>query len=324
MPSLTRTEAAERGAVLTVRSYLVDLDLTTGADTFRSNTTIAFDARPGSEVFLDVQPEVLHSVLLNDRQVDVSALSEGRLPLTGLAAENRLEVVADMRYSRECEGLHRYVDPADDQVYLYAFVYIDNAPRVFACFDQPDLKAPYTFTLTVPQNWQVLGNSEATKAGARPLAGRAHPAAGDLPHRAGGRPVRGGLPGPRRHPAGLSLPGLAGRVPQRRPRRDVRGDRAVPGRVRADVRGALPVRQARPRLRAGVQPAVAGPSGLRAAARAVPVPHPGHRQRARDPRRRAGARHLAAVARRAGGQRLVGRPVAGPGLRRLHGAPGAE
>ncbi|MDQ1745269.1 MAG: aminopeptidase [Pseudonocardiales bacterium] len=163
MPSLTRTEAAERGAVLTVRSYLVDLDLTTGAETFRSNTTIVFDARPGSEVFLDVQPELLHSVLLNDRQVDVSTLSEGRLPLTGLAAENRLEVVADMRYSRECEGLHRYVDPADDQVYLYAFVYIDNAPKVFACFDQPDLKAPYTFTLTVPENWQVLGNSEATK-----------------------------------------------------------------------------------------------------------------------------------------------------------------
>ncbi len=164
MPSLTRTEAAERGSVLTVHSYLVDLDLTTGADTFRSTTTIAFDARPGadgSEVFLDVQPETLHSVLLNGQPVDVGALSEGRLPLTGLAGQNTLVVDAEMRYSRECEGLHRYVDPADDQVYLYAFVYIDNAPKVFACFDQPDLKAPYTFTLTTPENWQVLGNSEA-------------------------------------------------------------------------------------------------------------------------------------------------------------------
>jgi aminopeptidase N len=163
MPSLTRTEAAERSAVLTVRSYQVDLDLTTGPETFRSSTTIAFDARPGSEVFLDIAPQTLHSVLLNDDPVDVSALHEGRLPLTGLAAENRLVVVADMRYSKECEGLHRYVDPADDQVYLYAFVYIDNAPRVFACFDQPDLKAPYTFTVTVPPNWQVLGNGEATQ-----------------------------------------------------------------------------------------------------------------------------------------------------------------
>jgi hypothetical protein len=83
MPSLTRTEAAERGAVLTVRSYQVDLDLTTGAETFRSSTTIAFDARPGSDVFLDIAPETLHSVLLNDRPVDVSGLREGRLPLTG-------------------------------------------------------------------------------------------------------------------------------------------------------------------------------------------------------------------------------------------------
>jgi aminopeptidase N len=163
MPSLTRTEAAERSAVLTVRSYQVDLDLTTGAETFRSSTTITFDARPDSGVFLDIAPETLHSVLLNDDPVDVAGLHEGRLLLTGLAADNRLVVVADMRYSRECEGLHRYVDPADDQVYLYAFVYIDNAPRVFACFDQPDLKAPYTFTVTVPQNWQVLGNSEATQ-----------------------------------------------------------------------------------------------------------------------------------------------------------------
>jgi aminopeptidase N len=163
MPSLTRTEAAERGAVLTVRSYQVDLDLTTGAETFRSSTVIAFDARPGSGVFVDIAPETLHSVLLNDNPVDVTGLHEGRLPLTGLAAENRLVVVAGMRYSKECEGLHRYVDPADDQVYLYAFVYIDNAPRVFACFDQPDLKAPYTFRVTVPPNWQVLGNSEATQ-----------------------------------------------------------------------------------------------------------------------------------------------------------------
>ncbi|MBV9822546.1 MAG: aminopeptidase N, partial [Actinobacteria bacterium] len=162
MPSLTRTEAAARGSVLTVRSYLVDLDLTTGADTFRSVTTIAFDAQPGAEVFLDVQPETLHSVLLNGESVDVGALAEGRLPLAGLAAENTVVVAAEMRYSRECEGLHRYVDPADDQVYVYAFVYIDNAPKVFACFDQPDLKAPYTFRVTTPENWQVLGNSDAT------------------------------------------------------------------------------------------------------------------------------------------------------------------
>lgn len=168
MPSLTRAEAAERSALLNVRSYHVEFDLTTGDEVFRSTTAIAFDAaHPGAATFIDVNPKTLHSVLLNGAPVDVTALSEGRLPLTGLAADNEIVVVADMGYSKECEGLHRYVDPADEQVYLYAFVYIDNAPRVFACFDQPDLKASYTFAVTAPEDWQVLGNGEVTRVGPR-------------------------------------------------------------------------------------------------------------------------------------------------------------
>ncbi|MER7783312.1 aminopeptidase N [Streptomyces albidoflavus] len=166
MPSLTREEAGERGALLQVRSYYVDLDLTTGPDTFRSTTKIRFDAaEAGAETFMDVEPSVLHSITLNGRGLDLSALREGRFPLTALAAENEVVVVADMSYSHDCEGLHRYVDPADGATYIYSFVYVDNAPRVFACFDQPDLKAPYTFTLGVPEEWQVLGNSEAVRTG---------------------------------------------------------------------------------------------------------------------------------------------------------------
>ncbi|GAB3979800.1 hypothetical protein GCM10029978_076150 [Actinoallomurus acanthiterrae] len=163
MPSLARTEAAERGALLRVRSYRIDLDLTTGPDTFRSTTTVKFDARePGAGTFLDLEPSELLSVTLNGRPLD-AAVTDGRLSLTGLATENELVVVADMAYSKECEGLHRFEDPADGQVYVYSFVYVDNAPKVFACFDQPDLKAPYTFAVTVPDEWQVLGNAPAVK-----------------------------------------------------------------------------------------------------------------------------------------------------------------
>jgi aminopeptidase N len=167
MPSLTHSEAIERGALLRIRSYAVDLDLTTGDEIFRSTTRIVFGASTvGAGTFLDLRPSELHSVTLNGRTVDAAALRDGRLELTGLAAENELVVVADMAYSRECEGLHRSVDPADGRVYLYAFVFIDNAPRIFACFDQPDLKAPFTFTVTVSDDWQVLGNSPATRVGA--------------------------------------------------------------------------------------------------------------------------------------------------------------
>ncbi|MEU4745296.1 aminopeptidase N, partial [Actinosynnema sp. NPDC023658] len=112
---------------------------------------------------MDVKPAALLEARLNGRELDVSALVDGRLPLTGLAAANELVVVADMAYSRESKGLHRYVDPADDQVYVYGAVFLDHAPRIFACFDQPDLKAPFTFELTVPEKWTVLGTGAAAK-----------------------------------------------------------------------------------------------------------------------------------------------------------------
>ncbi|MER7460432.1 aminopeptidase N [Micromonospora sp. NPDC126480] len=164
MPSLTRVEAAARSSSLRVRSYHVELDLTGDDETFRSRTRIAFDST-GLPTFVDLKPHRVHAVRLNGVPVDTGALHDGRLPVQPRPGENVLDVDADMAYSRECEGLHRYVDPADGQVYVYAFVYVDNAPRVFACFDQPDLKAPYTFGLRTPADWQVLGTSPATRTG---------------------------------------------------------------------------------------------------------------------------------------------------------------
>jgi len=165
MPSLTHIEAAERTELLQTHAYRVELDLSTGAETFRSTTTITFDAdRPGTATFLDIRPHALHSVALNGRTLDVAALADDRFPLTDLAEHNEVVVVADMSYSRECQGLHRHVDPADGQVYVYGSVFLDHAPRIFACFDQPDLKALFGFAVTVPDDdWQVLGSGAATR-----------------------------------------------------------------------------------------------------------------------------------------------------------------
>jgi aminopeptidase N len=163
MPSLRKTEAAARTDLVAVTSYAVDLDLTTGPDTFASRTTIRFTAtRPGASTFLDLKPNVLHSATLNGRPLDAGTLADGRLPLPGLAAENELVVEAGMRYSPDCEGLHRYVDPADGQVYHYAFAYLENAPRIFACFDQPDLRAPVSLTVAAPAGASVYGNTHGT------------------------------------------------------------------------------------------------------------------------------------------------------------------
>jgi len=167
--SLTRDEARARRAVISVEAMEVDLDLSTGPEEFGSRTTIRFAcADPAAGTFVDIAPVTLHEARLNGIPLSAADLSEHRLPLTaahGLAAANVLEVVATMAYSRDGQGLHRSVDPADSEAYVYGHLFLDAAPRVFACFDQPDLKAPYTVTVTAPQGWVVVGNGTATHTG---------------------------------------------------------------------------------------------------------------------------------------------------------------
>ncbi|HET6986970.1 MAG TPA: M1 family aminopeptidase, partial [Kribbella sp.] len=162
MPSLTVDGARTRAAALSVQSYDVDLDLTQGERTFGSTTTIRFRASSPT-TWLDVKPDELTSVTLNGTAVDVAGLNDGRLELTDLQPENELVVVASMLYSHDGEGLHRAVDAADGLVYTYAMSFLDAAPRIFACFDQPDLKAPYRMKVTAPPEWLVLGNGAATQ-----------------------------------------------------------------------------------------------------------------------------------------------------------------
>ncbi|WP_422743368.1 aminopeptidase N [Micromonospora sp. WMMD754] len=169
MPSLTRAEATARRASITVESYQVDLDLTGDAERFRSAVTIRFRANPGAETFVDVKPRRLLRARLNDRDLDPALLSDERLPLTGLAASNTLTVEAEMAYSNTGEGLHRFVDPADGETYLYAMSFLDDAPRIFAAFDQPDLKAPVTLAVTAPPEWTVAANGQLAD---RPAPGR--------------------------------------------------------------------------------------------------------------------------------------------------------
>ncbi|HEY2950107.1 MAG TPA: aminopeptidase N [Micromonosporaceae bacterium] len=164
MPTLTRAEAAARAALLTVESYDIDLDLTTGPERFRSVTTVRFGAvAPGTDTFAEVKPERLVSARLNGAPIDPEALAENRLALTGLGASNELVVVADMAYSNTGDALHRFTDPADGETYVYATSFLDEGQRIFACFDQPDLKAPVRLRVTVDPRWTVVANAPATQ-----------------------------------------------------------------------------------------------------------------------------------------------------------------
>lgn len=165
--SLTRTEAEHRAGVLTVTSYDVALDLTRAEDVFASRTTIRFSSA-AARTFVEVKPTVLHAVTLDGAPLSPDALERGRLPLDLAAGEHELVVEATMGFRNDGEGLHRSVDPADGLAYVYGMSFMDAAPSVFACFDQPDLKAPYTLRVTAPADWLVRGNAPARETGSEP------------------------------------------------------------------------------------------------------------------------------------------------------------
>jgi aminopeptidase N len=157
--NLTRVEAQERRSVVDVRSYEIELDLTRGAEVFGSSTTVRFTATPGASTFIDALTRTVHSVTLNGEALDVAAVNDGvRIQLADLAAENELVVVADAEYTNTGEGLHRFVDPVDGEVYLYSQFEVPDSRRVFAVFEQPDLKATFQFTVTAPSRWEVVSN----------------------------------------------------------------------------------------------------------------------------------------------------------------------
>lgn len=164
LPNLTRDQAVERAALVTVDTYRIDIDVTDGGGqpgerTFRSTTTVEFDALPGADTYIDLAADTVHSAVLNDRPIDVSGYDESTgIPLVGLAKRNVLVVEADCRYSNTGEGLHRFVDPVDGEVYLYSQFETADAKRMFACFDQPDLKAVFDISVTAPAHWEVVSN----------------------------------------------------------------------------------------------------------------------------------------------------------------------
>ncbi|KOT70382.1 aminopeptidase N, partial [Streptomyces rimosus subsp. rimosus] len=164
MPALTRDEAQTRARLLDVHHYTVDIDLTHGADHFRSRAAVRFSARIPGDTFIDVKPTELRSATLDGRPLAPDTLDGNRLPLPDLTAgEHELLVETTMPYSHTGEGMHRFTDPADGETYVYSQLFMGDVQRVFAAFDQPDLKAVFELTVTAPTGWTILGNGIATR-----------------------------------------------------------------------------------------------------------------------------------------------------------------
>ena len=162
--NLQRDEAAKRSALITTHSYDVSLDVRQAPDPavtgYTSRSVINFSARePGATTFLDFISSDVHSVFLNGKGLSTADVVDGsRIRLDNLQAENQVSVTGTALYSTSGEGMHRFFDPADGQCYLYTQYEPADARRVFANFEQPDLKAEFTFHVMAPSDWQVASN----------------------------------------------------------------------------------------------------------------------------------------------------------------------
>mgnify|MGYP002654724979 FL=1 len=159
--NITRAEAADRSALIHSHSYEVLLDLTQPGDTFISTTTATFDCRtPGESSWIDLIAPAVRSVVLNGIELDVAEVVSGaRIALPNLQATNTVVITADCAYMNTGEGLHRFVDPVDNETYLYTQFESADARRMYACFEQPDLKATFQLSVIAPDHWKVISNA---------------------------------------------------------------------------------------------------------------------------------------------------------------------
>ena len=159
--NITRAEAADRSALLDSHSYEVLLDLTQPGDTFISITTATFDCRtPGESSWIDLIAPSVRSVVLNGIELDVAEVVSGaRIALPNLEAANTVVITAGCAYMNTGEGLHRFVDPVDNETYLYTQFESADARRMYACFEQPDLKATFQLSVIAPDHWKVISNA---------------------------------------------------------------------------------------------------------------------------------------------------------------------
>ncbi len=159
--NLTRDEATTRSSLLHVESYLIDIDLreVASSPTFQTTTEVTFQATSGASSFIDIIAEAVHQVSLNGRALDpASVFADSRISLENLDEWNTLVIVSEHKYTNSGEGLHRFVDPVDGEVYLYTQFEVPDSRRVFPVFEQPDLKATFQFTIHAPATWQVVSN----------------------------------------------------------------------------------------------------------------------------------------------------------------------
>ena len=318
--SLTYAEALSRAARISDVTYRIDLDLTS-RESFGCRTTVTFDlVDPRATTFLELADAADLRLTVNGAPVESPAYDGTRITLHDLAPSNEVVVEARVPYVNDGDGMHTVTDPADDATYVAAYAGMDLAHRVFACFDQPDLKAPITLTVRAPDDWTVVANGRLLDE-RRHVALHDHAADLDVPLHRMRRPLALAHLGARRPAVRLARAGVAGRRARPRLRQHARGHRALLRLLHADLRRAVPVRLLRPGDGPRPQLGRHGDGRLCHLPRRVPPSQRARRRRAGRPRDRDRARDGAHVVRRPGDHEVVAGHLAQRVVRGLHGLP---
>jgi aminopeptidase N len=162
---LSQGDAAARAARVSNVSYVLDFTLT-GKESFTNTTTLSFDLSDTSRpLTVDLDKATIKHLTVNGKEVkpDYNNWFITLAPQDLVKGHNTVTVSFERLHSTNGEGLHRMVDPVDGRVYTYSHFEPAAAHQMFAVFDQPDLKATYQLTVTVPADWQVISATRENK-----------------------------------------------------------------------------------------------------------------------------------------------------------------
>ncbi|MFM7139004.1 MAG: aminopeptidase N, partial [Actinomycetes bacterium] len=159
--NITRNEAIERASLVSDPIYRVSLELDGKGDTFSCFASIDFKSKENSNTWIDLVSPLVESIWLNGEELNVTEVFDGtRIKLSNLKLNNQLKIKAQCSYMNTGEGLHRHIDPVDNEVYIYTQFEVPDCRRVFPVFEQPDIKGVLNLTVKTPSNWTVISNTQ--------------------------------------------------------------------------------------------------------------------------------------------------------------------
>ena len=179
---IPRELARERAAEISGLRYKVSFTLAPHAATTAGSEELRFTLKAPAPVLLDYRDGSVSSLTVNGASVP-AVIDNGHIELPAarlVAGENTVKVVFTSHVAPAGKPITSFEDRDDNSEYIYTLFVPMDASMAFPCFDQPDLKGRFTLTLTAPNDWTVISNTDAASheslgATTRTVFGETHP-----------------------------------------------------------------------------------------------------------------------------------------------------